>query len=152
MFLHLHCTVYLDHLNYDFVRGALHCPNILFTLITFRINKDIPQNYFPYYCKWSRPNLNLSLKLEKNRIIHTYCEQCSNISGTNVFFFFFFYQCYFLFCRIELLWLFCIAKQWQFLNVCITRCEVEGCDRGFETSTRLRRHMMVHNKGGYCSA
>ena len=27
------------------------------------------------------------------------------------------------------------------------RCQVEGCNRGFDSAPRLRRHMKIHNKG-----
>ena len=27
------------------------------------------------------------------------------------------------------------------------RCQVEGCNRGFNSAPRLRRHMKIHNKG-----
>ena len=29
----------------------------------------------------------------------------------------------------------------------IPRCQVEGCNRGFDSAPRLRRHMKIHNKG-----
>ena len=29
------------------------------------------------------------------------------------------------------------------------RCQVEGCNRGFDSAPRLRRHMKIHNKGEY---
>ncbi|CAH3168740.1 unnamed protein product [Porites evermanni] len=31
------------------------------------------------------------------------------------------------------------------------RCQVEGCNRGFDSAPRLRRHMKIHNKGYVCS-
>ena len=32
-----------------------------------------------------------------------------------------------------------------FFTMC--RCQVEGCNRGFDSAPRLRRHMKIHNKG-----
>ena len=57
------------------------------------------------------------------------------------------------FCSNKLAWM--LATWVKTLYTCkmfvlfftMPRCQVEGCNRGFDSAPRLRRHMKIHNKG-----